>query len=105
MAIQFYSLMLRPNLLLFENSSEDWYREIDFFLFQISMYFRDLSLIDFDADKNLLYFEEAHLKNLDQNISLERISFLISRVKEALLRNIKIKTCLEYLFLNLSGPF
>jgi DNA polymerase-3 subunit delta' len=86
-----------------EEGTERRFKAVDILLNQIFMWYRDLYILKNGVKGFLFYSERKEL--LEKNISgykeLERILFFIQRAKEALSCNIKLKTVLEKLFLDL----
>ncbi len=107
-----------------ETKSLKKHKEIELFLSHILMWYRDLHLLQISDQKTLFFFDhrellkkelsfqqnsQQSLSNLNrQNVgnsnflpSLEKVSDLLDEARRALSRNIKLRTVLEHLFLQL----
>ncbi|MBI5346569.1 MAG: AAA family ATPase [Chlamydiae bacterium] len=101
--------LTRLDALFSDDESEEakmkWHKEVDNLFIQLLMWYRDLHLIKSNTDLSLLFFKEEKELMLAQDLSklcsLEKIHQTIDEAKLALDRNIKLKTCLENLFLKI----
>jgi DNA polymerase-3 subunit delta' len=86
-----------------EEDVEKRFKGVDILLNQIFMWYRDLYILKSGAGDFLFYSDRKKLleKNILGFVELEKVLFFIQRAKEALNCNIKLKTVLEKLFLDL----
>jgi len=88
-----------------KNSPKIFHREIDLLLEKLLYWFRDLNLLKINADKKFLFFSDKidllEKQDLQKVLPLDKITPLIDEIKSALLRNIKLKYCLENFFLKI----
>jgi len=90
---------------IFDKSREDYssyHSDIDLLFSEIALWFRDLHLLQSGGDINLLYFKEAAHVDMSKLPSLEEVFLAIDKAKDSLTYNMKLSTCLEHLFLQLS---
>ncbi|NGX34456.1 MAG: DNA polymerase III subunit gamma/tau [Candidatus Anoxychlamydiales bacterium] len=83
-----------------------FHKEIDLLLDKLLYWFRDLHLLKSNADEKFLFFSDKidllKKQNLNNLISLDKIIFLVDEIKQALLRNIKLKHALENFFIKIN---
>lgn len=82
-----------------------WHKDVDLLLAQIFMWYRDLHLLKSSSDRRYLYYGDhisvLQAQDLEKIPSLTRLQDLLEETKLALQRNVKLKTALEHLFLQI----
>jgi len=80
------------------------FKEIDLFLTCVFVWYRDIYVLKNNLNRELIFFQDKIeiMEKKDNIFSLEKIERLIEEVEEGIKLNIKLKYCLERLFLGLN---
>jgi DNA polymerase III subunit delta' len=86
-----------------EENSTKYYKEIDLLFDKLLNWYRDLHLLDIQADEKRLFFQDKidllKKQDFEKLPSFDTVNKLVFEAKNALLRNIRLKHVLEYFFL------